>query len=134
MNETALASEHNVARYCAPRKTVEGIPSYEAFLLRAEEDFLSTNWLEYFDDSERRIQMAGVRRALSEKGFRTSPNGKFALLNVGRSTESAGRVALSFRLLEQPGDPSHCGVFGYLPGDIDIALALAETVNEVHPT
>ncbi len=134
MNVRDLEPEHHVSRYCSPRNIAEGMPSYEAFLLRLDETFLSTNWLEYFHDSDRQIQVSGIRQALSDKGFRVSRNGGFAVLNVGDSINCVQRVALRFTLLGQARDPSHVGVFGYFPIDADIALVLSESVRELHPT
>ena len=102
-------------------------------MLRLDEAFLSTNWLEYFHDSDRQIQMSGIRQALSDKGFRLSRNGGFAVLNVGYSTNRVQRVALRFTLLGQARDPSHVGIFGYFPIDADIALILSESVRELYP-
>jgi hypothetical protein len=133
MNARDLDPEHNVARYCSPRNIVEDVPSYQGFLLRSGETFLSTNWLEYFHDLDRQIQVSGIRQALSDKGFRFSPNGRLAILNVGHSTSCVERVALRFTVLGQARDPSHVGVFGYLSNDADIALALAESVRELYP-
>ena len=133
MNARDLGPDHHVARYCSPRNIAAGIPSYEAFLLRLDEAFLSTNWLEYFHDSDRQFQMSGIRQALSGKGFRVSRNGRFAVLNVGYSINRVRRVALRFTLLGQARDPSHAGIFGYLPIDADIALLLSESVRETYP-
>ena len=133
MTTRDLGPEHHVARYCSPRYITEGLPSYEAFLLRLNENFLSTNWLEYFHDSDRQIQVFRIRRALSDKGFRVSRNGMIAVLNVGYSIGRVQRVRLRFTLLGQAGDPSHVGVFGYFPIDADIALLLSESVRELYP-
>ena len=133
MNARDLEPEHHVARYCSPRNIAEGVPSYEAFLLRLNETFLSTNWLEYFHDSDRQTQVSGIRQALSDKGFRVSRNGGLAVLNVGDSINCVQQVALRFTLLGQARDPSHVGVFGYFPIDADIALVLSESVRELHP-
>ena len=133
MSERNLDSEDNVARYCAPRKIVEGMPSFEAFLLRDGEDFLSTNWLEYFHVSDRQLQMLGVRHALDGKGFHTNVNGVFAVLNVGYSTGQVRDATLIFRLLGQDVDPSHTGVFGYQVSDTNTAIALSLSVLGVHP-
>ena len=134
MNFRDLGPEYHVARYCSPRHIAEGLTSYEAFLLRQGETFLSTNWLEYFHDSDRHIQMFGIRQALSSKGFRVGRNGALAVLNVGYSISQVQQAALRFTLLDQARDPSHVGVFGYRPIDADVALALSESVRELHPT
>ena len=136
----ALPPEHHVARYCRPRWVVQGIVSRDAFLLREEEDFLSTNWLEYFHNSDRPLQISGVRVSLGQK-FRLDPNGRFAVLNTGEAANRVERsqgVRLSFQVLGQASDPSHAGIFGYGSTTVDsnandIALILARSVRELHP-
>ena len=128
-----LLPRHNLARYCRPRTVSGGILSPDAFLLRSGEEFLSTNWLEHFHDADRRIQMAGVRDSLSDKGFGLSSRGKFAVVNISLAIQQAQRVRLRFFLLGQSNDPSHAGIFGYAPTDFDVAGDLAESVRELHP-
>jgi hypothetical protein len=77
--------------------------------------------------------MFGVRQTLSDKGFQVSANGRFAVLNVGHSSKLAVNVQLSFRVLGQASDPSHTGIFGYQAGDADTAIALSQSVQELHP-
>ena len=122
---TELRPEHNVARYCRPRTIVQGIISREAFLLRIGEQFLSTNWLEHFHEFDRMIQMSGVRATLAEKNFAVSPNGRFAVLNIGAAIRQIRDAPLRFMLLGQASDPSHAGIFGYTEAEPDIAGALA---------
>ena len=128
-----LSSEDNVARYCAPRNVMDGIPVPEAFKLRFREVFLSTNWLEYFHPSDRQPQISGVLHALGSKGFSVNRNGGFAVLNVGATTQAVRAVPLSFVPLGQTNDPSHTGIFGIPEDDADIALAIAKSVLELHP-
>ena len=134
LNESSsLSSGHNVTRYCSPRNIVNGRPIPESFDLRVGEDFLSTNWLEYFHASDRQLQMSGVRRTLASKGFRVNRNGGFAVLNVGVATQAVREATLRFILLGQASDPSHTGIFGIPVGDSDIAVALAKSVCELYP-
>ena len=136
-----LRPEHHVARYCRPRTVTNGIISREAFLLREGEQFLSANWLEHFHESDRQIQVSGVRASLAGKNFDVNPNGRFAVLNVEVSDNRVRQihgVRLLFQLLRQASDPSHTGVFGYGPPSVDpkgydIAQSLAESVQEEYP-
>lgn len=128
-----LLPQHSVARYCRPRYVSGGILSSDAFILRVGEQFLSTNWLEYFHDSDRQVQVSGVRTVLADKGFGISVNGRFAVLNVGIASQRIQRLELRFVLLGQASDMSHTGIFGYTASDIDIAGELAESVQELHP-
>lgn len=136
-----LSPEHNVSRYCRPRWLVDGIVTRDAFLLRPEEQFLSVNWLESFHIADRPTQLEGVRATLAGKGFGVSPNGRFAILNVGIASQHVMEqqgLRLLFQLLGQAHDPSHCGIFGYGHPDedskgIDAAQSLAASVDEVYP-
>ena len=132
-----LTHSHHVARYCRRRHLrPDGRPLRDAFLLRTGEEYLSTNWLEHFHDSDRRSQISGVRQALADKGFRVSAAGAFAVLNVGDATDACraelNRI-IQFTALGEPHDPSHTGIFGYTMADTDTAAVLAKTVQEVHP-
>ena len=128
-----LQPAHNVARYCGPRRIANGIPLFDAFLLREGESFLSANWLEYFHPSDRQFQISEVQNTLENKGFRINSNGGFAVLNVGITMQQIRGARLSFALLGQTSDPSHTGIFGYRYGDTDTAKALVKLVQEMHP-
>ena len=79
-----LAPTHHVARYCRPRDIgMDGQLIETAFTPRPGEAYLSANWLEHFHDSDRAAQIAGVRRALTAKGFQLRRAARFAVLNVG---------------------------------------------------
>ena len=136
-----LKSYHNVARYCRPRWIVNGIVSRDAFLMRQGEQFLSTNWLESFPQSEREAQISGVRAVLTNKNFSIHSSGGFAVLNVGDTIYrvwSLHGVLLLFRALGEARDPSHTGIFGYGAATVDpkgndVAQSLAASVLELHP-
>ncbi len=56
-NQHELSPDEHVARHRRPRDIDEhGILSSNAFLLRNEEPYLSTNWIEYFHLTDRTIQ------------------------------------------------------------------------------
>ena len=101
-DENSLLPEHNVARYCGPRKIINGTVAYDVFLLRVGEGFLSTNWLEYFHPMDRQFQVVAVQDALASKGFRVSRNGWFAVLNVDTAVQGVYkrlRCAVEFQTL-----------------------------------
>ena len=127
-----------MARYCRARDMVNGIPQENAFRLRSGEEYLSTNWLEHFHDSDRQTQIAGVQRALAGKGFRVRRNAAFAVLNVGVATTVCKHdlnLDIQITTLGDAHDPSHSGIFGYTADDTDVAALLARQVNpgEVYP-
>ena len=138
-NHGALGPEQHVARYCRPRSIrADGTLAPAAFRLRPGEEYLSTNWLEYFHDSHRLLQIVGVRQALVDKGFRVRPNASFAVLNVGAAVarcRSTLKFDIQFIALGEPHDPSHTGIFGYTAQNAAVAALLAELVSpgEVYP-
>ena len=114
------------------------MPTAEAFKLREGEEFLSTNWLEYFHKSERVAQLEGVKQALANKGFQIRSTAYFAVLNVG-SAISICRDYLAldifFSTTGELADPSHTGVYGYSSLNAQTAALLAASVNsnEIYP-
>ena len=141
-----LAEHHHIARHCRARDIANGMPRENAFRLRPGEEYLSTNWLEYFHDSDRQSQIAGVRAKPSvirqaiwqTKAFAVSRTGVFAVLNVGAAVSACkmGRnLDVAIVALGEAHDPSHTGIFGYTEHDTDIAALLAASVrlDEVHP-
>ena len=134
----ALPLAHHIARYCRRRHLrPDGRPMRDAFRRRGEE-YLSTNWLEYFHDSHRQTQITGVRQALADKNFRVSRTTSFAVLNVGAAVNAckAGlNLDIEIITLGEPHDPSHAGIFGYAEYNTDVAALLAQSVNinEIYP-
>ena len=135
-----LGASHHVARYCRGRDIRNnGTVTPAAFEVRPGEEYLSTNWLEYFHDSDRPLQIVGVRQALADKGFRVSRNAAFAVLNVGTAAGQCRdelNAAIQFVALGESHDPSHTGIFGYTTQNNDaIAALLAQLLNlgEVYP-
>ena len=134
-----MLPHHHVARYCRRRDIgISGVPLDTAFYLRSGEEYLSTNWLEHFHESERRSQIEGVIGALAGKGFRVAGGGSFAVLGVGDATSACkGRLDLNVRfvVLGDAHDPSHTGIYGYGERNVSAAALLAALVgrDEVHP-
>ena len=131
----------SIARHCRPRTILpNGRPARAAFMLRPGEAYLSANWLEYFHDSNRPAQIAGVRRALTAKGFQLRRAARFAVLNVGDAVATcrAGCPDANIRIvaLGETRDPSHAGIYGVAPpNNIAIAALLAAAVapDDVYP-
>lgn len=134
-----LRASHHVARHCRGRDIRnDGTVSPAAFEVRPGEEYLSTNWLEYFHDSHRLIQIVGVRQALIDKGFRVRPTASFAVLNVGAAIAACKNVLnldIQILTLAEPHDPSHTGIYGYSVEDVGVAALLAASIipNEVYP-
>ena len=102
-----------------------------AFRLRPGEEYLSANWLEYFHDSDRPAQLAGVRQTLAGKGFRMARAARFAVLNVGGAVHRCQELLdtpIRFIALGDPHDPSHTGIYGYADHNTAVAAVLAAMV------
>ena len=110
----------------------------DAFILREQESYLSTNWLEHFHPADRDVQLAGVRQTLRDKGFRVAHTGHFVALNVGNAVDQCRRrmsLEIRFINLGAAHDPSHTGIYGLEPNVARAARVLAQAVNpaEVYP-
>ena len=127
-----LPDGDHVARYCKPSTVDErGYPLANAFALRAGEDHLSVNWLEYFDPHPE-VAIHQVRETLRAKGFELRPNGRFALLDVA-AVKTTVKRSLGLRLhvnhLPHEHDPSHAGVLGYTDADLMVAAEIRSLVG-----
>ena len=107
---TPIPHTDHVARYCPPSTVEDGVPTSNSFRLRANEEYLSVNWIEH---SGRHMPTAvdTVRVAFQNKGYSLRRNGRFAVLNVGQIVSTV-RAALSLRVEHMPecDDPSHSGI------------------------
>ena len=129
----ALPDEHHLSRYCRPSAVGQnGLPMAAAFELKAGEDHLSVNWIEYLGEPNLDAAIARVRTVFHTKGYRVRPNGKFAVVGVGavktavsETVEGAARV----EHLPLDDDESHCGVFGYTADDLAVAVAIKALVS-----
>ena len=128
MTNPLLPDDDHVSRYCRPSTVEYGIPTTAAFLPRSGEEYLSVNWLEYFGEPTLVTAVERIRAVFSEKGYRVSRNGRFAVLNIGdakTAVEEATGRAVNFDYLPLDDDPSHAGIRGYTADDLAIAVELA---------
>ena len=134
MTEPQVPDDDNLSRYCKPSYVDgNGLPMVSAFELKKEgEEYLSVNWLEYFDAPDRAAAVNEVRRAFLDKGYGLRKNGRFAVFNVGAAKtavrEGAGRT-LRIDHVPLDDDLSHAGVFGYTEDDFAVAVELKALVN-----
>ena len=131
-NEDLLPS-HNISRQCRGGDLDDdGIPLEGAFRLRDNEHYLSTNWLEYFSQPDRKSQIRSVVCSLRNKGRTVRSSTVLAVLNVGSVvSECKHQLGLDLRIatLGEPDDPSHTGIFGYVENNDEVALLLASLVD-----
>ena len=133
MTGTPLPDGDHVARYCKPSSVrPDGRPFALAFRIRENEDYLSVNWLEYFQSPDVPAAVQHIRQAFRNKGFRLGRRGLFAVLEVGAAKsavdEGFGR-SLRFEYAPSRDDPSHAAIYGYGFSDIAVAAELAALVG-----
>ena len=58
------------------------MPMAAAFALREDEEYLSVNWIEYFEELNLIAAINKVQWTLQNKGLNIRPNGLFAVLGV----------------------------------------------------
>ena len=110
----------------------------EAFLVREGEDYLSVNWLEYFQEPDLSTAVQRVREAFRAKGFRLGRRGAFAIIMVGDAKkairEQSGNL-LRFEYAPSHDDASHAAIYGYTARDLVVAAELAALVGprDVYP-
>lgn len=138
MKGQAIPDSDHVARYCRPTTIDEGEIQATAFMLREGEEYLSVNWLEELNCSDRRSEI----RALQDLYSRTlsvRTTARIAILSVGASRTKVAQESPDMRLLRVlhkpiiPEDPSHAGIYDISPDDEIIAELIAQSVLEKHP-
>ncbi len=109
-----------------------------SFYLRAEEEYLSVNWLEFLGLGDRDSEIGEIRRVLSTKRNLGS-TAKIAVLNVGDMKDHVRQNSpdpRDLRVLHRPDeppdmpDPSHSGIFDTRQDEQLIAELIAEKVLE----
>ena len=131
MTSDPLPDADHVARYCRPSTVAGGMPTTGAFTLRAEEDYLSVNWLEYFGAADVRtaVQLTGAAVA---RQLELRANGRLAVLNVGAARHAIAHDAGSgLRIEHMPtdADPSHSAMFADGAHRTRIAVELVALIS-----
>lgn len=138
MKGDQLPDPDHVARYCGG-STVEGkeiLPP--AFYLGPNETYLSVNWLEYLNCTNRLDEIKEVRKVLASK-LSLGSIARIAVLNVGQvishvmnnSPDSRELAILHEPILrevteeseQEPEDPSHSGIHNIKPEPEDVLIA-----------
>ena len=135
MSGAEVDEKHHVSRYCKPRFIDDGLPVAGAFALRNNEEYLSVNWLEFFDTLKLTQAIDCVRQVFRNKDYSVGINGRFVSFKVRKLKEViSNHTDLSPRVVRIPveNDPSHCGVYGYtghISTDKLIALKIAKLAH-----
>lgn len=133
MKGDAISDGDHVARYCKPTTVENGVPLVAAFSMGEQSDHLSVNWLEFLSRDKWDNQIQCLREVFRAKGYTLRKNGRFAVLNVGRSiqaVETSVGYGIAFRHWPEENNESHSGIFGYTHDDLAVALELRSVVAE----
>lgn len=138
-----IPDEHRVSRYAGYRSIIP-LPnggftiSSSLFRLRQGEEYLSVDWLEYFQCGYRE-QLDKIHRALEARRITVRAKSGLAIVNV-HEIKTAGRNnqrELSVMTTGSHKDPSHSGIcgLGFEPEDDYIAQEIAScaSVDFFHP-
>ena len=136
-----LPDENQIVRYVRPSLIEDdGSAQGSAFTLRPSETNLSVNRLEAFAPPKKN-QLGEVCRLIR---MSTSPNGRFAEMNVGNIRQRVSTELNSLRIVHAPleeeddraEDPSHALILNLPPGESDHGMAIgdlmAECVSTMH--
>jgi hypothetical protein len=140
MKGDQIPDPDHIARFCKPMQAPEGQIQATAFMLRSDEEYLSVNWLEYLNCSNRDHEINEIRNVYSEK-LNVGARAKIAVLNVGEVREKVLTESPDKRnieVLHEPiendaYEPSHSGIYKLKQDDELIAELILETVHEVYP-
>ncbi len=137
---TEIDENQHVSRYCKPLCVdPSGLPLGCAFELRSNEEYLSVNWLGFYNESDLYKSLDCVRKVFQKKGFSTAKSGRYVVLQVSKIKSLLSILSSKecrVEHLPSQNDPSHAGIFGYSESDKTIALRISElaTHEDIHPT
>ncbi len=135
MKGDLLPDQDHICRYCSATKFTEnGLITGAAFQLRPSDKYLSVNWLEFFQLTDRQEQIREVRKVLR---LTLGAKAKLAVLNVEaivNFVHTQSPDARKLRVLHEPeeNDPSHSVIYRFGYDDHLIADLIAETVQEFY--
>jgi len=134
MKGDTIPDQNHIARFCRPMQAPEGQIQATAFMLRADEESLSVNWLEFLNCSSRENEITKMRTIYSET-FTVGARAKIAILNVGEVRKKVLTESPDGRNLEVLHDPlindlSHSGIYNLKQDDELIAELILETVRD----
>jgi hypothetical protein len=139
MKGDTIPDQHHVARLCRPKHISDEKIQAGAFMVRASEESLSVNWLEFLKSSCREKEISELQNVYSKKFNKVEARAQIAVLNVGEVREKVLRESTDRRNLKvlhdpETNDPSHSGIYNLRHDDeIIIAELILETVQETYP-
>ena len=136
MKGDKIPNQHHITRCCQPKYILDGQIQPGAFKLRAGEESLSVDWLEFLNCSSRESEITEIRNIYSAK-LNVGARAKIAVLNVGEVLQKVHTESLDGRNLEVIhvpliDDPSHSGIYNLKQDDELVAELILETVREAY--
>mgnify|MGYP005994149741 CR=1 FL=1 len=129
----------SLARYCGASKILDNKPIGAAFNLRPNEEYLSVNWLEFYNNDDRIKQIEKVVADVN-RAKKTGSTSKLALFNMSTAiaavkaiTKHAIQLSATHEPISVPSNQSHAGLHGYLLDNATVENVLAEIVDDVVP-
>jgi hypothetical protein len=137
MKGDTIPEQDHIARFCRPMQIEDGKIQATAFMLRASEESLSVNWLEFLGCPNRESELDELQN-IYPKYLDVGRSAKIAVLNVGEVhekvlTESPDGRNLEFLHDPIAIDPSHSGIYGFRQDDELIAELILQTVSHTYP-
>jgi len=137
MKGDKIPDQYHITRYCQPKYILDGQIQPGAFKLRAGEESLSVDWLEFLNCSSRESEITKIRNIYSTRFRSVGASAKIAVLNVGEvrqkvlteSPDGRNLVIIHYPLID---DPSHSGIDNLKQNDELIAELILETVREAY--
>ena len=132
MTGESLADTDHVARYCSPTRAENGLPTTAAFEPQEGENYVSVNWLEFFDGVDTAAKIGQVRDVVGRK-LTLRPKGLFAVISVHEAKVAISDAELRIDHIPTVDDPSHAGIYTQENLDIAVELRALVTLGDVHP-
>ena len=137
MKGDRIPDQDHIARLCKPQTVADGQIQASAFKVKAVEESLSVNWLEFLNCSSREQEITELRKILARK-LEVKSSAKIAVLNVGTVCKKVLTGSPDRRLIKalhdpELEDPSHSGIYDLKEDDELIAELILESVNESYP-
>ncbi len=141
MKGDQIPNSDHIVRLCQPKHAPDGQIQATAFMLKPDELYLSVNWLEFLNCSDRDAEINEIRGVYSLKFNRIGAKAKLAVLNVGNVCEKVQAESEDGREIEVLHDPiegdvpdqSHSGIYNLREDDMLIAELILKSVLEAYP-
>jgi hypothetical protein len=136
MHGDPIPESDHVARYVSPSKYTNKVLDWNALLPRPQDrGEASYNWLEYFGTGSPQELIARLKAVITT--IRIKKTGTFAFFKVGIALEgmlvAQPLIHLTFIHTPQPGNDSHCSMFGVDEANEAAGMFLNELCEEFLP-